>query len=46
MANVGDLAPDFSGPFVVTGHHFAANNMFTLSDHFGKVIVLAFVGYT
>ncbi len=40
MANVGDPAPDFSGPDLVSG------TTFKLSDHFGKVIVLAFVGWT
>lgn len=46
MANVGDPAPDFTGPYIITGQPFSAGKTFTLSDHFGKVIVLAFVGYT
>ncbi|GEM_PF-2896094 len=37
MATVGDTAPNFSG------HDFINNTTFTLSDHAGEVIVLAFV---
>ena len=40
MPNVGDPAPNFTGQDVITGQTF------TLSDYFGKVIVLAFVGWT
>ncbi len=40
MVNIGDPAPDFTGQDVVGGQTFK------LSDHFGKVIVLAFVGWT
>lgn len=40
MVQIGDNAPDFSGQDVISG------NTFTLSDHFGKVIVLAFVSWT
>ena len=40
MVHLGDNAPDFSG------HDARSDEPFTLSDHFGKVIVLAFVGWT
>ena len=39
MLGIGDTAPDFSGQDIVSG------GTFTLSDHFGKVIVLAFIGW-
>ena len=37
---IGDNAPDFTGTDVIS------NNPFKLSDHFGTVIFLAFVGWT
>ncbi|HYW96893.1 MAG TPA: hypothetical protein VE870_14960 [Bacteroidales bacterium] len=40
MVQIGDIAPDFTGQDVVN------NTPYTLSHHFGKVIVLAFVGWT
>jgi len=40
MPSIGDLAPDF------TANDVRTNVPFKLSDHFGKVIVLAFVSYT
>ncbi|HEX6096894.1 MAG TPA: hypothetical protein VF432_11265 [Thermoanaerobaculia bacterium] len=40
MAEPGDPAPNFSGVDVITSLPF------TLSDHFDKVIVIAFVGWT
>ncbi len=36
---IGDAAPDFSG------HDYTNDRLFTLSDHAGKVIFLAFIGY-
>jgi peroxiredoxin len=40
MVQIGDNAPDFTGQDARNGQPFK------LSDHFGKVIVLAFVGWT
>jgi peroxiredoxin len=39
MLTIGDTAPDFSGNDVITG------TPFTLSDHSGKVILLAFISW-
>jgi hypothetical protein len=38
MPGVGELAPDFSGNDIISG------GTFTLSDHLGKPILIAFVG--
>lgn len=40
MVNIGDPAPDFTAQDVMSGQTFK------LSNHFGKVIFIAFVGYT
>lgn len=40
MPGVGDPAPNFSG------NDFINDAVFTLADHAGKVIVLAFVMHT
>jgi len=37
MATIGDPAPDF------TGHDFINDATFTLSDHLGETILLAFM---
>ncbi len=39
MPGIGDDAPDFSG------NDFINDTPFTLSDHWGKVIILAFVAH-